>query len=93
MKPLIIDNFLSEDYFNLIRNIMLGENIAWFYMDRIDYADDVDKFQFIHSFYAKGNWASAYGNIFGSSGNLRGKLERNGIFYDSLGRYLGRIIK
>ena len=66
MKPLIIDNFLSEDYFNLIRNIMLGENIAWFYMDRIDYADDVDKFQFIHSFYAKGNWASAYGNIFGS---------------------------
>ena len=66
MKPLIIDNFLSEDYFNLIRNIMLGENIAWFYMDRIDYADDVDKFQFIHSFYAKGNWVSAYGNIFGS---------------------------
>ena len=34
-----------------------------------------------------------YGNIYDSSGKFRAKLERNGIFYDSLGRYKGRIFR
>ena len=34
--------------------LMLGEDLPWYYMDKIDYPDDdhdPDKFQFTHAFY------------------------------------------
>ena len=51
MKPLIVDNFIDQQSFQHLKNIMFGKNFCWNYSDTIDYADDEDKFQFIHSFY------------------------------------------
>ena len=51
MKPLIIDNFIDQQSFQNLNNIMLGDNFCWNYNQAIDYADDKDKFQFTHSFY------------------------------------------
>ena len=51
MKPLIIDNFIDQQSFQNLKNIMLGDNFCWNYNQAIDYADDKDKFQFTHSFY------------------------------------------
>ena len=51
MTPTILDNFLSEDFFKHIQSVMFSEDFHWFYMDNIDYLDDVDKFQFTHAFY------------------------------------------
>ena len=51
MKPVVIDNFLDEQSFQNLQNTMMGEDLSWSYNDAIDYANDVDKFQFIHIFY------------------------------------------
>ena len=51
MKPLIIDNFIDQQSFQNLKNLMLGDNFCWNYNQAIDYADDKDKFQFTHSFY------------------------------------------
>jgi len=51
MKPVVIDNFLDEQSFQVLKNTMLGGSFNWVYNDAIDYADDKDKFQFTHSFY------------------------------------------
>ena len=45
------DNFLEPDHFQHLQTIMFGEEVPWYYMDNIDYLDDVDKFQFTHTFY------------------------------------------
>ena len=56
------DNFLDIDDFQDIQKIMLGEECPWYYMENIDYLDDVDKFQFTHAFYDQelGGWLSEY---------------------------------
>ena len=65
MTPLITDNFLSEDFFKHIQSILFGEKFNWYYMDNIDYLDDVDKFQFTHGFYNDDNGrTSEYFNLF-----------------------------
>ena len=54
MIPLITDNFLKPDDFKNLQMLMLGEDLPWYYMDKIDYPDDdhdPDKFQFTHAFY------------------------------------------
>ena len=50
MKPLIIDNFLNQEEFNPIADLIVN-NFQWKYDNFVDYADDKDKFQFTHSFY------------------------------------------
>jgi len=50
MKPLIIDNFLNQEKFNPIADLIVN-NFQWKYDNFVDYADDKDKFQFTHSFY------------------------------------------
>ena len=50
MSPEIIDNFLTPNAFKELQILLLGEEFPWFYMDKIDYPDDEDKFQFTHSF-------------------------------------------
>ena len=51
MPPLITDNFIEPDGFQQLQMLMLGEDLPWYYMDKIDYPDDKDKFQFTHLFY------------------------------------------
>ena len=65
MKPVVIDNFLDEQSFQNLQNIMFGENFCWVYNGAIDYEDDEDKFQFTHSFYK---------NNIGPSSQQYGKL-------------------
>tara|TARA_B100000586_G_C20017087_1_gene387294 strand:+ start:105 stop:638 length:534 start_codon:yes stop_codon:yes gene_type:complete len=54
MTLLITDNFLEPNDFQNLQMLMLGEDLPWYYMDKIDYPDDdhdPDKFQFTHAFY------------------------------------------
>ena len=48
----IEDNFLTYEKFDKIQKLMEEPSpFPWFYVDRIVYEDDVDNFQFIHTFY------------------------------------------
>ena len=54
----IVDNFLDQKTFDNLQSLMLNpeapmENtsFAWYYQPVIDFADDADKFQFVHTFY------------------------------------------
>jgi hypothetical protein len=51
MTPWPTDNFLTEDKFQQLQTIILGEEFEWYYMNNIDYLDDTDKFQFTHAFF------------------------------------------
>ena len=51
IKPLVIDNFLEKQTFQEMKNHMFGLNFNWFYNNSIDFADDLNKFQFTHTFY------------------------------------------
>ena len=51
MTPLITDNFLEPNEFQNLQILMFGEDLPWYYMDKIDYLDDKDRFQFTHAFY------------------------------------------
>ena len=57
----IIDNFLDQKNFDELQNAIMGENFAWFYNDVIDSNDDIDKYQFIHTFYT--NYVPTSNNI------------------------------
>ena len=56
----IEDNFLGWDVFNKLQSQMICTGpdeegkffqFPWTYIDAVDYADDIDKFQFVHTFY------------------------------------------
>ena len=47
----IEDNFLEQKDFNELQNFMMGQNFTWHYWNIIDTDEDVDDFQFVHSFY------------------------------------------
>ena len=48
----IIDNFLEKDEFNKIRDVLMGDNFPWYYMDYITNKEDLShKFYFAHMFY------------------------------------------
>ena len=51
--PEVIDNFLPEDVFLPIQDVLMGEYFPWYYNDRTVHSVLTDKFdyQFIHSFY------------------------------------------
>ena len=51
MKPLIIDNFVDQDSFQMLQKTMFDLSFHWSYNSVIDYEDDKDKFQFTHNFY------------------------------------------
>ena len=57
----IIDNFLEEDEFNKIRDVLMSDNFPWFYNDYITNKNDLNhKFYFTHTFYKQpamvSNW-------------------------------------
>ena len=48
----IIDNFLPEEEFNNIYNLLMGTGMLWNYSDAVDYeGDDEDRFKFAHTFF------------------------------------------
>ena len=47
----IEDNFLDQEKFDELQTFMMSVEFAWHYNNRIDFGDDVDKYQFIHPFY------------------------------------------
>ena len=49
----IEDNFLDQEEFDGLQNVIMGGEFSWFYSNVIDYQDDEDKYQFIHFFYKK----------------------------------------
>ena len=54
MKPVIEDDFLDQDYFNLLQKKIMGDSFSWFYVDYVVDKNKQDtKFQFIHTVYHK----------------------------------------
>ena len=54
MNPVIIDDFLDQDYFNFLREKIMGDSFSWFYIDYIvDKNKQDSEFQFIHTVYYK----------------------------------------
>ena len=48
----IEDNFLDQQQFDVLQNMMMGFNLPWMYNSSIDYDENErDKFQFTHCFY------------------------------------------
>jgi hypothetical protein len=46
----IEDDFLEQNEFDELQNLMMSNMMSWFFLDGIDYQDDV-KYQFAHDFY------------------------------------------
>jgi hypothetical protein len=61
----IIDNFLSDKKFNLIKSSLLCEYMPWYFNDYLVYKND-GLYQFTHTFYGKklGGIVSDYFSIF-----------------------------
>ena len=78
MKPLIIDNFIEQRSFQVLKYTMLGETFCWSYSDAIEHADDVDRFQFTHSFYREniGPNSEQYGLLGGHFGFLNTVIQK-----------------
>lgn len=75
MSYKIIDNFLDQQDFQELKNIMLGNNFPWFYNNEKTYIDPNAKndginkdfnFQFTHSFYRDHGPQSQYWQILNS---------------------------
>ena len=47
----IEDDFVNQHEFNKIQKLIMEHTLPWLYNDKIDYEDDVNKFQFTHVFY------------------------------------------
>jgi len=63
MSVKIIDNFLSKEEFNILQNIIFGNNFDWYYNDSITFEQKKNKdFQFIHYFY-NNNWRGSRFNL------------------------------
>jgi len=51
-QPQIIDNFLPENYFNNLCDLMMGTGMVWNWNDSVDYkGGSKNQFQLTHSFY------------------------------------------
>jgi len=52
----IIDNFLDKESFEEIQNLLMGSDFDWYFSDVITSdSNNVDDFQFCHSFYRDGS--------------------------------------
>ena len=57
----IEDDFLDQENFDKLQNIIMREYFSWFYNDIIDFNDDKNKYQFVHCFY--NNYVPTSNNI------------------------------
>ena len=73
----IIDNFLPDDQFEILRRTMTSSYFPWYYIDRQSYTATEDSFQFFHNFYREGDSPSEYYSILKPCiSKLGGKLIR-----------------
>ena len=56
----VVDGFLEKNEFTKLQNYFLGGHCQWRYAPFIDNPKDIDKFQFIHSFYQDKITASSF---------------------------------
>ena len=56
----VLDNFLQEDEFNNIKNIIMGDNFPWYYNDAVGTKEDTSNFYFTHTFFKNLNPHSNY---------------------------------
>lgn len=49
----IISNALSDEDFLQVRNVFFDESFPWYYNDNVVDMNDVDNFQFTHTFYGQ----------------------------------------
>ena len=59
----IIDNFLPEDQFKSLQNIILSTYFPWNYIDKESYTETKDSFLFFHNFYRGIDSPSEYFSI------------------------------
>ena len=59
----IIDNFLPEDQFKSLQNIILSTYFPWNYIDKESYTETKDSFLFFHNFYRGVDSPSEYFSI------------------------------
>ena len=48
----VIDNFLPEEHFDKISNLLMGSGMIWNYNDVVDYRGSGSKTQFTHTFFS-----------------------------------------
>ena len=73
----VIDNFLPEEQFKMLRNILVSSYFPWYYIDRQSYTSTENSFQFFHNFYREGDSPSEYYSIIQPClEKLKGKLSR-----------------
>ena len=56
----IEDNFLDQEEFDGLQNVIMGDNISWYYNSFVVFVDDIDRYQFVHYFYGEGIPASPF---------------------------------
>ena len=79
MKPVVIDNFLDEQSFRNLQNVILGNDFTWFYINSIDYSDEEgDKFQFFHAFFKEDIGVNSH--QYGILSNILNKIKPKDIF-------------
>jgi len=59
----IIDNFLPEEEFNIIKTTLMGDNFPWFYSSAVAYKEDIKSFYFAHVFIRQSQINSSYFEI------------------------------
>tara|TARA_R110000803_G_C11776131_1_gene295939 strand:- start:59 stop:532 length:474 start_codon:yes stop_codon:yes gene_type:complete len=59
----IIKNFLKEEEFNLIKNIVMGDSFPYFFCSLVATKKDNNNFYFVHTFYNKNVPTSNYFNL------------------------------
>lgn len=60
MKIQVIENFLPDELFDKIHNLMMGSKFDWHYAPGVATYDDNDDFYFTHSFYEDEKQQSKY---------------------------------
>jgi len=59
----IIDNFLNEEEFDIIKKTILREDFPWFFIDRVGYPTDFSDAYFIHTVYQDFSFNSPFSTI------------------------------
>jgi hypothetical protein len=59
----IIKNFLKEEEFNSIKNIVMEDNFPYFFSKKVANEEDIKHFYFLHTFYNKNVPTSNYFNL------------------------------
>ena len=47
----VVDNFLPQEEFNSIKNILMGNDFPWYYIPSVVDSMDTDNFYFVHTFF------------------------------------------